>query len=174
MVNAPDCWCFKWRGITSPSRQRWRILFNITSSLLSFTKRNLKRIAGPIQLTTFEWQTLSLYLHKSWQPQVKSPQDIVLEENRFQCRSSRVFSIYLVHDKLHMFIHNMLKEDSRRAVRRSKYAWRLELLHSDISVGNFGLLFQTFRFFENFPVGRAKFVSPFTFRPKFPEFLGKW
>ena len=48
------------------------------------------------------------------------------------------------------------------------------IFHSEIPFGNFGLPFKKFRFPVEISVREGKIVFPFTFHPKFPDFLGKW
>jgi len=46
--------------------------------------------------------------------------------------------------------------------------------HSEIPFGNFGLLSRNHIFPRKFPFGETKLLFPFTIRPKFPDFVGKW
>ena len=47
-----------------------------------------------------------------------------------------------------------------------KHVFRLE-----IPFGNFGLPFEKSRFLRKLPFGKTKIGLPFTFQPKFPDFL---
>ena len=68
--------------------------------------------------------------------------------------------------------------DQRRSKPKGLELVKLEngthIFHSKIPFGNFGLPFKKSSFPKKISVRGDKINFPFTFHPKFPDFLGKW
>ena len=62
---------------------------------------------------------------------------------------------------------------AKRAGTSKSSKWNA-VFRSEIPFGNFGLPFKKSRFPEKISVWGDKINLPFTFHPKFPDFLGKW
>ena len=74
-----------------------------------------------------------------------------------------------------VFPEDRIKDDpSQKAQIKQKLGNGTHIFHLEISFENVGLPIKKACFPRKFSFGEAKFIFPFSFQSKFPDFLGKW
>ena len=124
---------------------------------------------------TFKWpKPPSMFLLKSWQLQVQSPQEIVFGRKPIQLQKQILaFIWYMSNTKV---IRSVVMQIKIGVWPGTGFKWQMV---STISVQMFhlGILDYLSRpsiYFGKFPFGQTRTVLPFTwYQPKFQEFFGK-
>ena len=133
--------------------------FHLISATAAFMKRDLKRIAGL-------WDCGAV-LHNRWV-------QVALSNDQNHLRSSCTLENRTLSSSHVDASH--VTQTKNGAWPGTGFEWQMVSTFSvrKIRLGILDYLSRNPVFPRKFPFGETKFIFPFTFHPKFPDFLGKW